>query len=262
MPAAHHRTDLSTVGRPARPAQGLAWEVLRHIRAGSRPVFVFWPRVRRTPRCSVSGRANQRRRDARKSCTVEFPYVLTRDLLALTEALDNPGTDLQAVLAVLADDLRAVVPSFIGLEMTVEAGGSPVTLTAVDPLEGQTAGASLQLPLDLFGTGPVGGTVVFYAANPGAFVDLGADSRRIFSLDGQVVIDGHLTSDLGSPGLRGLSEATAVNRAIGILIEQGRSSLDARDQLHRLAATAGHSIQEAAEQLLASVSPPITDSEL
>ena len=154
--------------------------------------------------------------------------MLSRDLSALTEALDNPGTDLQAVLAVLADDLRAVVPSFTGLAMTVRVGGNPVTLVAVEPLGTHTAGASLQLPLEVFGAGPAGGTVVFYAANPGAFVDLGADSRRIFSLDGQVVIDGNLTSDLGHPGIRGLTEATALNRAIGILIEQGRSSRDAR----------------------------------
>jgi hypothetical protein len=187
---------------------------------------------------------------------VEFPIVLSRDLSALTEALDNPGTDLQAVLAVLADDLRAVVPSFIGLAMTIRVGGNPVTLAAVAPFEARAAGATLQLPLDALGAAPLVGTVVFYAANPGAFVDLGADSRRIFSLDGQVVIDGHLASDLGHPGVRGLTEATAVNRAIGILIERGGSGLDARDELRRRAAAAGHTVLDAAELLIDTVSPP------
>jgi hypothetical protein len=36
-----------------------------------------------------------------------------------------------------------------------------------------------------------GSTATFYAARPGAFVDLAADIRYAHGLDWQVVIDGH-----------------------------------------------------------------------
>ncbi len=62
---------------------------------------------------------------------MDFPYALCRHLGALTDARDDPRTDLQAVLAVLADDLTAVVPSFLGLSMTLHLDGDPITLTAV-----------------------------------------------------------------------------------------------------------------------------------
>ena len=38
---------------------------------------------------------------------MDFPRALSRQLSALTDALDDPGTDLQAVLAVLVDDLMS-----------------------------------------------------------------------------------------------------------------------------------------------------------
>ena len=186
---------------------------------------------------------------------MEFPHVLSRDLAALTEALDNPGTDLQAVLAVLTDDLRTAVSSFIGLTMTVEVDGNQVTLTTLDSSRARTAGASLQLPLDVFGAGDTRGTVLFYAAHPGAFVDLAADSRRVLSLDGQVRIDGHLTADPGHPGVTGLTDATLVNRAIGVLLDQGFSPHQAHDELRRRAAAAAATVPAAAESLLSSIAP-------
>ena len=189
---------------------------------------------------------------------MEFPIVLARHLSALTEALDNPGTDLQAVLAVLADDLRGAVSSFLGLTMTVYASGAPITLAAVDPRDALGAGATLLVPLDPLGA-PAGSTVLFYAANPGSFVDLGADTRNLFGLDGQVVIDGHLATDPGDPGVAGFNETTAINRAVGILIERGKPPPEARLELRRLAADADGTVLGAAEQLLQSATGPSTD---
>ena len=125
---------------------------------------------------------------------MDFPHVLSEQLSALTNALDDPGIDLAAVLGDLTGDVTAAVPSFLGLSMTLLLDGRPVTLTTIDADLAAAAGASLLLPLDpLAGAGP-GSSVVFYAGRPGAFVDLAADTRYAYGLDGDVVLDGHLTT--------------------------------------------------------------------
>ena len=167
---------------------------------------------------------------------MDFPQALSGHLSALTDALDDPGTDLQAVLAVLADDLTLAIPSFLGLTMSLDVGGGTITLTAVAPAAAATARATLRLPLDpMAGAGP-GSNVVFYADSAGAFVDLAADTRHAYGLDGQVVLDGHVASTAlqpGPPGVNGLEEATVVNRAIGVLIDQGHLPDEARRELLR-----------------------------
>jgi len=108
---------------------------------------------------------------------VKFPHALVEQLVALTEALDKPGTDLQAVLSVLTDDLIAAIPSFVGLAMTLCLDGNPVAITAADPgAELATAArTTLRLPLPpIAGTDPAS-QVVFYAADRGAFAALAAD---------------------------------------------------------------------------------------
>ncbi len=124
---------------------------------------------------------------------MEFPHVLCDQLAELSEALAEPGTDLQAILAVLIDDITAAVPSFLGLTMTLQIDGGPVTLTATDPDLAARANASIKLPVGPIAGGPAG-TIIFYAHDPGAFTDLATSTRRAFNLDGQVVLDGHLRS--------------------------------------------------------------------
>ena len=184
---------------------------------------------------------------------MDVTRALSGQLSALTDALDDPGTDLQAVLAVLVDDLTVAVPSFLGLTMTLRLGGDPVTLTSIDGGRVTTAGASLQLPLDpLAGAGP-DSVVVFYAGSPGAFVDMATDTRRAYGLDGQVVVDGHLAVPaIGVPGLSGLNDLTVVNRAIGVLIDQGHHPDQAHDELLRRADNDKTRLPETARSLLAA----------
>jgi hypothetical protein len=167
---------------------------------------------------------------------MEFPRALSEQLSALTDALDHPGTDLQAVLAVLVDDLMIAVPSFLGLTLTLRLGGDPITLTAIDADRAATAGASLQLPLDhLAGAGP-DSVAVFYAASPGAFVEMAAETRRTYCLDGQVVMDSHLANPAtGVAGLSGLDDLATINQAVGVLIDQGHRPDKAHDELLRRA---------------------------
>jgi hypothetical protein len=189
---------------------------------------------------------------------VKFPHALIEQLVVLTEALDNPGTDLQAVLSVLTDDLIAAIPSFLGLAMTLSLDGSPVAVTAADAGAelATTARTTLRLPLP-----PVAGTdpasqVVFYAADPGAFAHLAVDARSGFNLDGPIVLDGHLPTAAREPkltGIDGLTEFSAINQAIGVFIAQGHTSAGAHARLRRSATEDGQPLHEAAQRVLDSL---------
>jgi hypothetical protein len=174
----------------------------------------------------------------------------------LTEALEDPGTDLHTVLAVLLDDLRAAIPAALGLTVTITEAGDAVTLTSTEPDVPAAAAASLHVPFDELTAAATCGTVTFYAARPGAFVDLAADIRFGYGLGGQVVIDGHLDDPLrtaghpGGTGVAGLEEMVVANRAIGVLIAQGHHPDTARSVLQRRADRAGTTLSAAAQHLL------------
>ena len=188
---------------------------------------------------------------------MDFSRALSEQLSALTDALDDPGVDLQAVLGVLVDDLMIAVPSFLGLTLTLRLGGDPITLIAIDADRVTTAGASLQLPLDhLAGAGP-DSVAVFYAASPGAFVEMAAETRRAYGLDSQVVLDSHLASPaIGVAGLSGMDDRAAVNQAIGVLIDRGHRPDKAHDELLRRADNDRTRLPETARSLLIATPRP------
>jgi hypothetical protein len=145
-------------------------------------------------------------------------------LTALTEDLNQPGTDLQVMLTTLTDGITAVVPSFLGLTITIHHEGNPVTLTSVNPTSVATARGCLLLCLaaaDGFGGGD---SVVFYAATPGAFAGLIAgtdpaapDHDGMFTLDRQLPL---VTDQPWPIGVSGLTELTMTNRAIGMRLDK------------------------------------------
>jgi hypothetical protein len=187
---------------------------------------------------------------------VDFPHDVTDQLDVLTEALENPGTDLPTVLAVLVDDLRAAIPSELGLTVTITQAGDTITLTTVEPHAPPATGASLHLPLDEVTAAGPGSTATFYAARPGAFVDLAADIRHAYGLDRQVVIDGHLGDPLPAAAARswtrvtGLAELSVINQAIGVLIELGHHPDTARTVLQHRADQTGTALGAAAQHLI------------
>lgn len=186
-----------------------------------------------------------------------FPETLTSSLNELTTALDDPGTDLQAILEVLIDDVSAVVSSFLGLTIRLELDGFPVTVTAVEADPAPVSGASLELRLPPL-PGGVGGNVVFYARQPGAFVDLAADLQVLFAPGGRVVLDGHRPGASDPPhqaGVTGLAELGVVNRAIGVLITRGYTPIDAHAELRRRAHHTRHSVPDAAADVLSPPTP-------
>lgn len=186
--------------------------------------------------------------------SMNFAHPLSDQLDALTDALAHPRTNLQAVVATLADNVTAAVPSFLGLTMTLLQAGRPVTVTAIDADLADAAGTSLRLPLERLAGAAPGSSVVFYAGQPGAFVDLAADTHYAYGLDGDVVLDGHLnplTRLAGvHPGVNGSDEMTVINQAIGVLIARGLPPEEADDELLRRAAGHPRGLPGAAADLL------------
>ena len=63
---------------------------------------------------------------------MNIPAEPPADLRSLTDALDEPGIDLEGLLRALLEDIRLAVPSYLGLTITSIIDGYPVTLTALD----------------------------------------------------------------------------------------------------------------------------------
>ena len=122
---------------------------------------------------------------------VSFP-ALTDQLDALTAALDDPGTDLQAILDVLVDDLSAAVSSFLGLSDDAAVGVVARHPDRRRPGLALAAGASLALPLRLAGRRRTGrhdrvlrrGTPARSSISPRT--SSGSTARRPVVLDGDL----------------------------------------------------------------------------
>ena len=185
------------------------------------------------------------------------PDALRRHLNTLTTYLDIPGDDLHAILDVLIDDITEAVPSFLGLRLTITAGGGSTTIATLRPHQAPTAQASLLLPLEQFTREAVPGDgMVLFAAQPGAFTSLADAAREVFGLDGQVLLDQHLPIS-GDPVIRTDVDTTQdlrlINIAIGVLIDRGYPPDQARHELTRRAGGSQGGLTAAAQELLDSL---------
>lgn len=184
---------------------------------------------------------------------MDIPRHQIEQLAELSDALDEDGTDLQAVLSVLVDDLTTAVPSFLGLTMTFPPDvpdGEGVTLNFLPAERADAVSTTLMVPLQALGVSGAGGTVVFYAGRLGAFVDLAVDTRLAYGIDGQVRLDQHLPSANLPPGVFGHTAASKINRAIGVLLGRGHTPEEARSVLHRRANQDRVALDAVAQQLL------------
>ncbi len=186
--------------------------------------------------------------------TVDIPSGLAADLRSLTVALGRPGTDLTELVEGLTLGLRTVVPSYLGMTMAVGVDGSRFTFTAAADRPDGDGRVATSVMVSL--TGPSGlepdTLLVLYASRPGAFVDLAADFSFSLgvSLDA-VVLDEHLVMPTpGSDGSASLREISALNQAIGMLIDQGTTPENAHSELTRLAEREGVSTHTAAGRLI------------
>jgi hypothetical protein len=177
---------------------------------------------------------------------------LSQQLGDLTLTLDDPGTDLKAILDVLCDDLTAAVPSFLGLTMTLNLDGGAVALTTVDSGPALVAGAWIEVALAM-PRAEDAATLVCYARDPGSFVALAADTCLVGRSGHSVILEGELsTTPATAPGISGLDSVAAVNRAIGVLISRGDSPAQANEELRHRAAVGRHTLAEAAQQIVST----------
>ena len=183
---------------------------------------------------------------------------------SLTDALDQPGIDMEGLLRALLEDIRLAVPSYLGLTITSIIDDYPVTLTALDSdTDTDTISASVMLPLTALDSAVSGSTIVFYARNAGAFVDFAADVCYTLGIEAaQIVLDDHLTAPVdtfrsaaagGAARLGGLDKVSQHNQAVGILIVEGFLAEPAAAELHRRAQRDGISGSAAAQQLIESI---------
>jgi hypothetical protein len=197
-----------------------------------------------------------------RSASVELSTGLITQLQELTISIGADDHVVDLALAALVVDLKAAVPSYSGLQLTITQSGFPVVLTRFAELDGSVV-TSLRLQLRLLDVGlEAASRVVFYARTPGTFVDLAADlgyalgdadtmdDERKENHDGNPFrqIDGHrpgieLDADLPPPtrvsGLSGLADLSTINRAVGVLIANGHDPDDAHETLREQAAAAG-----------------------
>jgi len=211
---------------------------------------------------------------------VDVPTALLSDLTELANGVGLAVGPLQAPLKALVGELRAAIGSYRGLQLTIVRDGQPVTLTDVSgPDEDGSITTSLRVPLSLLGPSYDGGSrVVFYASVAGSLIDLAADLGHVLRTatimaddpdrDGGVRDgDGRagpaqvrtpvLLLDADVPpnpaavsGLIGLPEMSAVDRAVGIMIERGHHPDVAYDALNEQAAVAGVDTHVYAVQIL------------
>jgi hypothetical protein len=200
---------------------------------------------------------------------VDFPTVLLRDLLQLSSSIGLDDDALGAPLVTLVERLREAVPSYRGLHLTIVENGHPVSLTVFLPLQkGDPIQTSMRVGFEALGPGFDGDSrVVFYAATPGAFVDMAADfayaldtptitpddpARSADSSDRDgwygldrcdehrpIVLDADLPPPTTTSGLVGLDELSTVERSVGIMIDHGHHPDHAHATLRCEAAAAG-----------------------
>jgi hypothetical protein len=193
---------------------------------------------------------------------VDLSAALLGRLQDLTVSIGQDDQDIDDTLAALTTALRSTAASYCGFQLTIVENQWPVTLTAFFDDQDVPVGTSLRLPLALVSQAvdPYS-RVVFFACRPGAFTDLAADlsyalggipveqqSAATFSANGgRTSVDGQpntieLDSDLPlvSPvsGITGLVELRALNRAIGMLVDQDHDIEQAHQVLLRDAAAA------------------------
>jgi hypothetical protein len=185
---------------------------------------------------------------------------LTAELAILSQALDDSEDSIARSVLRLAAEISAAVQSYLGLTVTIMPSASQISFTMLQD-GGQPAGVRssvrIALPSADPGEGDVGPAIAltFYAATPGAFVDLAADLAWLNRGNPtQITLDQHLTVAAGVPTATP-SAVSLINQAIGMLIGRGHSPEQARQRLSRPSASGVVDHLDAAVAVLADLGP-------
>jgi hypothetical protein len=221
----------------------------------------------------TTGKTYQRADPLPRSITLEIPRGLLASLRDLTTGIDGDGNAVGELLDALIRELETAVASYRGLQLTISQNGFPVVLTAYPDGHDRAVGTSLRVPLTLLDSGfTTESRIVFYAGTPGAFVDLAADLT--FALRGASTPD--LVENSAPPAIRldadppprtrgfnlsGLTELSAIDRAVGVMIDQGRHPDRAHASLRNEAAPAGMEPYTWALRILQGTRTPLPSQE-
>jgi hypothetical protein len=189
---------------------------------------------------------------------VEISAALAGDLTILSQALD--GTDISLTLGQFAADAKLAVSSYLGMSASATLDGRRIELVAIERVTARDhVVASLFLPLT--STAPDGGrefltSLVLYAGNPGAFVDLAADLAWVTGRqpDGFVLDQHCAVPEAAEPS--SLRAASVINQAIGVLVAQGYPPERAHQELHARSARARVDRAVGAQRILDGLNEP------
>jgi hypothetical protein len=166
---------------------------------------------------------------AHRSITVIIPAATAATLHALNTAFDE-DVDLVQMLTRLSVDAHMAVPSYLGLSVHLAGSGTQLNLTVLDDgVRAPDIATSVLIPLTDIGAGR-GATdsMIFYAAVPGAFVDLAADLAWLTGRElTAFTLDRHLALPAPGPPSAGAVAQSHVNQAIGVLIGCGHTPEEA-----------------------------------
>ncbi len=147
-------------------------------------------------------------------------------LARLAAAAGVSATELVLMFVDLAAEVRAAVPSYLGMAVTIDGTAGPLTFAALGPAapgEPPLVEASLDLVVTHRGMperGPV--TFTLYAGATAGFATLAAElSVAAPALAMEVTLDWHLGQLLPTSGGPDLDSAATIEQAVGVLIDQG-----------------------------------------
>jgi hypothetical protein len=165
---------------------------------------------------------------------MKISAALAADLGILTAALDEPGADVLHSLHRLGVGAQAAVPTFLGLNVTVDGSDPPFTFTIFEGGADDRVRTSLRLTLPGVGAGWPSPSValILYAGTPGTFVDLAADLAWLTGRPpSDFALDQHLSVPAGSDAVTHVRTTSVINQAIGILIGRGYTPRQAHSKL-------------------------------
>jgi hypothetical protein len=182
---------------------------------------------------------------------VDTPTLLIEDIhnlffeLAVPDGFGGQSAELEKSLTALTQAVKSAAPSYRGLALTLIIDKQPVNVTSAEPGNTSDIATSLRLSLAWVPSLSADSRITFYASTPGTFVDLAADLA--FALHSHSIrLDEDIPSALVSD-LTGVGKLSAINKAVGVLINHGHTPDSAQRELRHTADATPCSIQKAAE---------------
>lgn len=163
------------------------------------------------------------------------------------------GRDLVEGLGRLSRDVALAVPSSLAVTIRLDRPDGEVGISALT--EPAAVLASMAVPLS---GGEPGGLLILRAGAAGAYLLLAEDLTALLGPGHPpAVLDGHLSwPTLGRDPLAVvLADLRSVDRAIGVLADQGHEPSEARRELQRRATEEDRTVAAVSRRLLASLRP-------